>query len=66
MSQNSNILYINFLKKAGISSFLQDKPNIFYKHDNNKNIQNINNIENLDDLNLFIKKKIQSQISKYF
>ena len=33
MSQNSNISYLNFLKKVGISSFLQNKPNIFYENE---------------------------------
>ena len=60
MSQNSNTLYINFLKKVGVSSFLQDKPNVFYKAKHkrkDKIIENINEIKNLDDLSLFIKKK---------
>ena len=66
MSQNSNILYINFLKKSGISSFLQDKPNIFYENSDNKKIQNINDIENLRDLNLFIKDNYKKKFQNFF
>ena len=61
MSQNSNILYLNFLKKSGISSFLKDKPNNFYKLKANiKNISthmNIDEIKSLTDLKILIRKQ---------
>jgi len=65
MSQNSNILYINFLKKAGISSFLQDKPKVYYKINNNKHAQNFDKIRNLDDLNFFIKKNYKIKFHNF-
>ena len=68
MSQISNILYLNLLKKAGISSFLQDKPNYFYKQNKLKNIttqKNIKEIKNLKDLEIFIKKSKDSKFYKY-
>ena len=69
MSQNSNILYLNFLKKYGISTFLQDKPNIFYEiKDNKKNNSlksNINEIKNLDELELLIKRLHKIKFKNY-
>ena len=58
MSQNSNILYLNFLKKAGISFFLQNEPKSFYtqtvdKKDNTI-IKNIHEIKSLLELKLLI------------
>lgn len=61
MSQNSNILYLNFIIKSGISSFLQNKPNNFYNQNNdipNKLLpQNIENVTNLNELELLINTK---------
>ena len=61
MSENSKILYLNFLKKAGISSFLQNKANIFYEIKSmKKNItsnSDISEIKNLNDLEKLAKKQ---------
>ena len=69
MSHNSNIPYLNFLKKAGISSFLQDKPNIFYEKKINKknNLVNhhVSEIKNLYDLGLLIEKTNDYNLDKY-
>tara|TARA_B110000116_G_C16788491_1_gene562359 strand:- start:195 stop:902 length:708 start_codon:yes stop_codon:yes gene_type:complete len=67
MSQYSNILYLSFLKKVGISSFLQDKPNFFYEIKNkeiislNDNDKDIGQIESLEELESFFKKSIYSK-----
>lgn len=66
MSQNSNISYLNFLKKVGISSFLQNKPRIIYENEDHKNNNllnlNINEIKKLNDLESLI---INSNNLKY-
>ena len=59
MSQNSNISYLNFIKKSGISSFLQNKPNIFYNKntDDDKVIDiNFDKVNNIKELELLISK----------
>ena len=70
MSQNSNIPYLNFLKKAGISTFLQNKPNIFYeieiKEKNNVLNNNISKIKKLSDLELLMKKTYKLKFKKLF
>jgi uracil-DNA glycosylase family 4 len=59
MSEFSNILYLNFIKKIGISTFLQDKPNNFYKENIKQDKlvipSKIDGILNLDQLEIFIK-----------
>ena len=69
MSQNSNISYLNFLKKVGISSFLQNKPNIFYENedDKNNNLSNldINEIKKLNDLESLIIKSNNLKYKNY-
>lgn len=66
MSHKSNNLYLNFLQKAGISSFLQDKPIIFYEKKNKLLNNNINQIKNLNELELFIKKSNSLKFQKDF
>ena len=70
MSQNSNISYLNFLKKVGISSFLQNKPNIFYENEDNKNnnLSNlgINEVKKLNDLESLIIKSNNLKFKNYF
>jgi len=68
MTNTINISYVNFLKKYGISSFLQDKPNNFYNIDSHKtnylSINNIKDIKNINDLELFIKNSNVSDLKK--
>ena len=70
MSQNSNISYLNFLKKVGISSFLQNKPNIFYENEDNKNNNlsnlSINEVKKLNDLESLIIKSNNLKFKNYF
>lgn len=63
MSQNSNISYLKYIKKIGVSSFLQDKPNNFYNINKSKEMQesllipkNISQIKEINHLKIFIKK----------
>ena len=73
MSQNSNISYLNFLKKAGISSFLQNNPNNFYEINNKEKkdlvFNNISEVRDLEKLEFFIKKlnnfKKEKQFNKF-
>ena len=69
MSHNSNILYLNFIKNAGISYFLQEKPNCYYKIKDNKikdiAINDISEITNLENLNLFINKSHKLKNNKF-
>ena len=54
-----NNSYIVFLKKSGISSFLQEKPRNFYTSSSkkiNSLVLKIEDISNVDELELFIKK----------
>ena len=51
MSEISNTSYLKFLTNSGISCFLQDKPNNYYKATLNK----ISEINNINDLEMFIK-----------
>jgi DNA polymerase len=54
-----NNSYIVFLKKSGISSFLQEKPRDFYTPSSKKAnslVLKIEDISNVDELELFIKK----------
>ena len=59
MSETLNINYLKFIKNSGISFFLQNEPNNFYKTKSNKINSifeiSIENIKNIDDLNLFIE-----------
>ena len=69
MSQNSKFLYLNFLKKAGISFFLQNKPNIFYntqpeEKDNFTNTD-ISKVKSLEELRLLVKEKNLFKSKKY-
>ena len=65
MTEISNISYLKFLKEIGISSFSQEKPNNFYSNDlikqNNKIIDKIEDVKNLNDLNLLLKKDINTK-----
>ena len=67
---DSNFLYLDFLKKSGISTFLQNKPNIFYeiesKEKNNELNKNICEIKNLSDLELLMKKTYKLKFKKLF
>ena len=60
MSNNSINTYLNYLKKSGVSIFLQESPKIYYdakiitKDQLNKN--DISEIDNLNELELLIKK----------
>jgi len=63
MSINSNINYLNFLKKSGVDSFLQNSSNNHYKkyQDNKKTDKssfflNIREINSLNQLEIYIKK----------
>ena len=59
MRNPSNNSYIVFLKKSGISSFLQEKPRDFYTPSSTKAnslVLKIEDISNVDELELFIKK----------
>ena len=57
MSKISNTSYLNYIKKIGISSFLQENPNNFYL--NNLVVKSVGEINNLDDLLLFVDKYMQ-------
>ena len=59
MRNQSHNSYIVFLKKSGISSFLQEKPRVFYTSSSkkvNSLVLKIEDISNVDELELFIKK----------
>ena len=70
MLQNSNILYLNFLRKSGISSFLQNEPNILYKIEikekRNSVINEIEEASTLKDLTFLFKKLNNLNHNKYF
>ena len=58
MSHNTSITHLNYLKKSGVSVFLQDKPNIYYNTQSTNLIKdNIGELKNLNELKLFIKGK---------
>ena len=62
MSKITNISYLKFLKKIGISSFLQERPNFFYsKNINDLTLNTIKEVNNLKDLELFVKKNFNSE-----
>ena len=56
MSELSNILYLTFLKHSGVSTFLQENPNIFFSSNTEqiKKIVEFKDIDNIDDLLSFI------------
>ena len=62
MSKISNTSYLNYIKKIGISSFLQENPNNFYL--NNLVVKSVGEINNLDDLLLFVDKYMQNELKK--
>ena len=72
MSQNSNISYLNFIKKSGISSFLQNKPKVFYEKntDGDKILDNnYNKANNIKELELLVNQlntiNFQNNPNKY-
>jgi uracil-DNA glycosylase family 4 len=54
MGNISNLSYLKFLKKTGVSSFIQNTPNNFYKKLDSRKTINIDNIDNIEDLCIFI------------
>ena len=56
MSELSNISYLTFLKHSGVSTFLQENPNIFFSSNTEqiKKIVEFKDIDNIDDLLSFI------------
>ena len=60
MSQISNISYLEFLTNSGISCFIQDKPNNYYKTTFNK----ISEVDNIEDLEIFIKNSNVCDLKK--
>lgn len=68
MTHNINITHLNYLKKSGVSVFLQNKPNIYYNTQTNKSTNAIKDkmdeLKNLSDLKLFIKEKNNLGFSK--
>ena len=59
MSINSNLTYLYFLKESGISSFLQNSPNIRYNKATKNSAdfsKNLNEIDSLIDLERYINQ----------
>lgn len=71
MSKNTYFSYINLLKISGVSSFLQDSPNNYYKKIKNdeKNsskdsINKLSHIETLNELEQYIKNSNNCSLKK--
>jgi len=68
MSEISNISYLKFLKKSGINTFLQNKPNNFYTFNSKKKnlsiSKKINEISSIEELEIFIKESSNCNLKK--
>tara|TARA_Y100001970_G_C14170211_1_gene823700 strand:- start:631 stop:1338 length:708 start_codon:yes stop_codon:yes gene_type:complete len=65
MTEISLNSYLKFIKKSGISYFLQNEPNNLYKkNQNGKNPNKIEEVNNIKDLELFIKKSNNCSLKK--
>ena len=69
MSEISNISYLTFLKKSGITTFLQAKPNNFYTSNsiqkNSLNSDKIEDISNIKDFEYFINSYNHCNLKHY-
>ena len=69
MSEASNISYLNFLKKIGISSFLGELPNNYYKINQKNQIDHkflsFSEIKNLNELEYFVRNLKNIDIKKF-